>query len=149
MKNKGKIEDKIKEYFQGKEGIIAVYLFGSLTGGSFGAKKTPDIDVAVLLAKNHPYPDTLEAKIKIERGLEEFMGRQFGEVDLSILNDAPPVFVHEVLKCRHLVFEEDKEKRLDFELKAELKYFDTKPMREYFWKEMVKRVKERRFGYPE
>ena len=76
------------------------------------------------------------------------MGRGFGKIDLSILNDAPPVFVHEVLKCRNIIFERAGEKRLDFEFKGELKYLDTKPMRGYFWKEMVKRIKEGTFGYP-
>ncbi|MDI6839422.1 MAG: nucleotidyltransferase domain-containing protein [bacterium] len=72
--------------------------FGSLAGSSYGAKRIPDVDVGILLDDKNPYSDTLEAKIKMEIELNEFVGKSFGKIDLSILNDAPPVFVHEVIR---------------------------------------------------
>lgn len=145
--NVSELKLRISEYFTRRPGVIAVYLFGSTVGGSFGAKKTPDVDIGVLLDDEYPFADSLDAKIKIEAGLSDFVAGRSGEVDVVILNEAPPVLAHEVIKCRHVLFERDREKRLDFEFKAQLRYFDTKPLRSFFWEDLVRKVREGKFGY--
>lgn len=153
------IIQRLKPYFSEKEGIVAAYLFGSRAGASSGAKPEPDIDIAVLLDETHASGDTLDIKIKLAREIGEllkidYLGsvnnrgkpNEFGILDIVILNEAPPVLLHEVIKHNLLIFERDRKKRIDFEFYSELKYLDTIPLRKILWEDLVKRIKEGTFG---
>ena len=137
------IRQKIVPYFKKKKGIVAIYLFGSVIGASYGAKSKPDIDIAILLDKDNPYRDNLEAKFRISEDLERLLDKKSEEIDVIILNDAAPVLVHEVIKTGDILWEKDREKRVDFEVTAELEYYDTKPLREFFWEKLTKEIRKK------
>ena len=137
------IEQKRVAYFNKKKGIVAVYLFGSLVGASYGAKSRPDIDIGVVLDEDSPYHDNLEAKFRVSEELERVLSKKSEDIDVVILNDVSPVIAHEVIKTGNILWEKDREKRADFEVKAELKYYDTKPLREFFWENLVKEIRKK------
>lgn len=132
--------EKIKQFFSRKKYVIAAYLFGSLAGASYGAKKQPDIDIALFLSGDNPFTDDLDAKFQLQEEVSKYLNVKESDVDILILNSAPPVIFHDVLKTGRLIYERNKAERVDHEVKKELVYYDTKYMRKIFFKEIEKWV---------
>lgn len=118
--------------------VVAAYLFGSLAEG----RATPysDIDIAVLLTR---VPDLLagepDRQLQLMDGLRRFADR---EVDVVILNTAPPLLQNQVLKYGRRLYERDRRVRVDFEVRAGQVYADLKPMRGFFTKVLLQEIKE-------
>lgn len=80
-------------YFLAHEGegnLVSAYLFGSVAAGS--SHRESDVDVGVVLEREC-FPDRLarsQERVRLLSGLIEATGRN--EVDLVVLNDAPPRF---------------------------------------------------------
>ncbi|HEX2685318.1 MAG TPA: nucleotidyltransferase domain-containing protein [Kofleriaceae bacterium] len=105
------------------EGILAVYLFGSVARGQ--ARRSSDVDVGVLYEVAPP--PTLEGLgFDLAAELEAAIGRP---VDLVVLNRAPADLIHRVLRDGILVVEHDRSRRIAFEVKARNEYFDLAPIR--------------------
>lgn len=85
LKNKALIE-KLKKYFRGLKGVSLAFLFGSFSRGAESALS--DMDIAVYLEN----PE-LEDKIWLE--VERIVKK---EIDLVIINRAPPTVVWAALK---------------------------------------------------
>jgi len=80
-----------------EHGVLAAYLFGSSARGNRTAKS--DIDIAVLLSD---VPQKmLEYYLYLVKELSQVLGN---EVDLVILNTAPPLLKHQILKHGKLVY---------------------------------------------
>lgn len=76
------------------EGVVSAYLFGSEAQGR--AHRESDVDVGVLLDR-HVYPraaDRFEVRLRLTGRLQAAVGR---EVDIVILNDAPPQLVRHIM----------------------------------------------------
>lgn len=75
-------------------GVVSAYLFGSVATGR--AHRESDVDVGVLLSRDvHPQPgDRFEARLRLVGSLRATVGR---EVDVVILNDAPPTLARHVM----------------------------------------------------
>src|SRR5438067_12794988 len=71
----------------GVRGLISAYLFGSVPAGR--AHRESDVDLAVLLDRRvFPTPaDRFDARLRLTGRLHSALGR---EIDLIVLNDAPP-----------------------------------------------------------
>lgn len=97
--NRGKDSQELavvlRKYFAGQPDVVAAYLFGSQVGGR--ARAEGDVDVAVLLSIEDDFA-RFERQLRLGSEAEEVVGRP---VDLIMLNDAPPVLVHQVLKNGH------------------------------------------------
>jgi predicted nucleotidyltransferase len=105
------------------EGIVAVYLFGSVARGQ--ARRSSDADVGVLYEVTPP--PTLEGLgFDLAAELEAAIGQP---VDLVVLNRAPADLIHRVLRDGILVVERDRSRRIAFEVKARNEYFDLAPIR--------------------
>ena len=105
------------------EGIVAVYLFGSVARGQ--ARRSSDVDVGVLYEVTPPA--TLEGMgFDLAAELERAVGRS---VDLVVLNRAPADLIHRILRDGILVVERDRSRRIAFEVKARNEYFDLAPIR--------------------
>ena len=85
LKNKALIE-KLKKYFRGLKGVSLAFLFGSFSKGAESALS--DMDIAVYLEN----PE-LEDKIWLE--IERIVKK---EIDLVIINRAPPAVVWTAIK---------------------------------------------------
>ena len=86
---------RLASYFAGKRGVQAVWLFGSHCEGR--SHRDSDVDVAVLLEHRH-YPDArgrFEARVAMTADIIALLHRN--EVDLVVLNDAPPRFARYIV----------------------------------------------------
>jgi predicted nucleotidyltransferase len=124
--NRDEIVEKIRDYFRGSpRGIVAVYLFGSLARGEQGVRS--DVDIGVVTGGR---PQRLEDELYLESGdLEAMLGLP---VDLVAMDDAPPDLVHRVLRDGILVLENDRGRRIAFEVQARNAYFDLERVLESY-----------------
>ena len=85
----------LASYFAGEPGVQAAWLFGSHAAGR--SHRESDVDVAVLLAHGR-FPDArarFEARVAMTADIIAVQHRN--EVDLVVLNDAPPLFARRVV----------------------------------------------------
>jgi len=126
--------------------VLLVYLFGSaarnLTARQQG--KLSDIDLAVLLAH-----EAQEASGPAELlNLLEIFAKVFGreDIDLTVLNTSPPVIKGRVLREGILLYARDRQARLDFEIDARREYLDTQPLRVFYRRQFVAKIKKGEAG---
>jgi hypothetical protein len=68
------------------------------------------------------------------------------EVDVVILNTAPPVLKDQVLRHGRRVFERDRPARVEFEVRTGQEYADLKPMYDLFAQTLIAELKEAGLG---
>ena len=113
----------LRHAFMGCEHEIAsAWLFGSVARGT--SRPGSDLDVAVLLDPAPERGTWASLRLDLRAELEARLGR---EVDLVVLNHAPPDLTHRVLRDGKLVIETDPSARVRFEVRARNAYFDLKP----------------------
>lgn len=86
--------------------------------------------MAVLLDGAVPLSQTLKYRLTLLAEIGAALHRS--DVDLVVLNEAPPVLAHRVLSLGQLVFERSGSARVRFQVRAVNRYLDTKPMRKIF-----------------
>jgi uncharacterized protein len=131
-------ETRLIAFLKTQPDIVAAYLFGSLAQG----KATPrsDIDVAVILTR---IPDVLAGEPDRQlRLMDDFRCFADREVDVVILNTAPPVLKDQVLRYGRRLYEGDRAKRVDFEVRTGQEYADLQPMYNFFNQDMFQKIKE-------
>lgn len=116
--------------------VIAAYLFGSLVQKR--AHPRSDIDVAVLLT----LMDSEAAFYRRLRLMEQLRPYADREVDVIVLNDAPPLLQNQVLQYGQLLYERDRAARVEFEVRAGQVYADLKPMNDFFAQVLFREIKE-------
>lgn len=116
--------------------VVAAYLFGSLVE----ERATPhsDVDTAILLSDADPVTAG-ERQLQLMGELERFADRG---VDVVILNIAPPILQHQVLRHGRLLYERDRRARVDFEVRAGQIYTDLKPMYDFHTRDLLQKIKE-------
>jgi predicted nucleotidyltransferase len=115
---------KLEQYFALLDGVVLAYLFGSHARGRAWAHS--DVDVAVLL---DGYPDAdrcFEMRLEIIGGLMELFHTD--DVDVLILNQAPPALRYAVLRDGIVLFCRDRQAMIEFRLRALNEYLDFKPI---------------------
>jgi uncharacterized protein len=87
-------------------GVVSGYVFGSYADGR--AHRESDVDVAVLL-DHRSYPTAaarFEARLRLSGDLVRALGRS--DIDLVVLNDAPPTLVRAIVtRGRRVVCRDD------------------------------------------
>ena len=132
------VKDDIVRCVAKRREIQAAYIFGSVVSGR--ARRDSDIDVALLLNENFPYLKTLDYRLRVAADISSAIGRP--DLDLVILNDAPPVLAHQVLSKGKLVFERSRTARVAFQVRAVNLYLDTEPMRALYRRYLKQRIRE-------
>ncbi|HHV54922.1 MAG TPA: nucleotidyltransferase domain-containing protein [Firmicutes bacterium] len=107
MKEPHIIETELARYLAAQPQVILAFLFGSMSKGK--GRPSSDVDLGVYLET--PY-DSSEVR-RLWNGLEDLTGR---DVDLVVLNDAPPGIAWAAIKGRILV---NKAPKLAIELMLE------------------------------
>ncbi len=125
------------EYLAAQPDVVAAYVFGSVAQGR--ARPQSDVDIAVLLAADLDEETRFDRRLRIGWEVERIIGRQ---TDLVVLNDAPPLLQHQVLKHGRLIFERDRAARVEFEVRAGKIYADLKPMYAFFKTALLKEIRE-------
>ena len=85
----------LASYFAGKPGVQAAWLFGSYCEGR--SHRDSDLDVAVLL-EHERFPDArarFNARVAMTADIIAVLRRN--DVDLVVLNDAPPRFARRII----------------------------------------------------
>lgn len=103
--------------FRKENNVLIAYLFGSYARGVQTTKS--DVDVAVLLSET-PLK-MLEYFLHLGNELSTALNN---EVDLIILNAAPPLLKHQIIKHGKLLYCKDEKTRIKFEAKAQDEYLD-------------------------
>lgn len=114
---------QLQPIFSEYPAIAAVYLFGSVARGTDSERS--DVDFGFLLDQD---------------GLEDGLHRLLGDlaarleactaprpIDLVVLNVQGPVFCHEVLLEGRLIYESNRERRIDFESDTIVRALDFRP----------------------
>jgi predicted nucleotidyltransferase len=118
------IESQLREFLTAnaeREGIAAVYLFGSVARGT--ARLGSDVDVGVLYSEDPP--QTLAGLgLDLEAEMEKLLGLP---VQLVVLNRAPVDLVVRVLRDGKLLVDRDRSKRLRFEVRSRNEFWDLEP----------------------
>jgi predicted nucleotidyltransferase len=127
---------RLTRYFADKPdlGVASAYLFGSQAEGR--AHRESDVDVAVLLDRKR-YPtdrDRFEARVRLTSDLISVLNAN--EVDVVILNDAPPLFGRRIVYEGKKLFLGDPEEDLAFIRDVQLQAADIAP-----WLERMSRIK--------
>ena len=122
--------------------IQAAYIFGSVAQGR--ARPDSDIDIAVLLGRRLPDARRLRHRLTLAGELGAALGRD--DVQVVILNDAPPLLAHRVLSLGVLVFERSKVARVRVHVRTASRYADIVPTLERRVARLKRDVRQRRVG---
>ncbi|MBA3421620.1 MAG: nucleotidyltransferase domain-containing protein [Thermoleophilaceae bacterium] len=130
------------ELFAAEDDVVAAYLFGSQARGEAGPLS--DVDLAVWL------DPSLERERRWRRQLELIgLGTstlRTNEVQVIVLNDAPPLLAHRVLRDGIVLADSDPFQRVRFETGAIIRYLDTIPLREEMGRGLRQRMAEGTYG---
>jgi predicted nucleotidyltransferase len=133
---------KLQDYFQEKRGVLFAYLFGSSV---YHPQKAKDSDIAVFLEEEEfKKVGAIDAQIKIWLELSDLIRDK--KFDIVVLNEAPLLLRHEVLRNGRVIFERDREFRIEFEINSLLKFYDTEPLRRLFWEDLRNKIMEISLG---
>jgi hypothetical protein len=103
------------------------------------------VDLAVLLSVAVPRESYLDYRIALMQELARIF--RSDEVQVVILNQAPPLLAYKVLVEGKQVFCRDEAARLRFRTYATQRYLDTKPLRQIQSMATARRIREARFGH--
>ena len=120
------ITSKLRSFFASEPlpGVVLVYLFGSSTRG---AHRESDVDIGVLLDRGI-YPNRHQrSRVRVELMADLIHVLRKNEVDLVILNDAPPELAKHVATQGVPVLVNDPEENHAFVRDAQLRAADIAP----------------------
>lgn len=127
-----------------RAGVVAAMLIGSQARGNPGPLS--DVDVAVWHDPGLDPPSAFRLQLELAAAAGHALGT--GEVDLVMLNRAPPLLRHRAIRDARLLVERDPVARVRLDARALLDYLDTKPLRAEMSRGLRKRIREGRFGRP-
>jgi uncharacterized protein YutE (UPF0331/DUF86 family)/predicted nucleotidyltransferase len=162
--NAGEVIQKLERFFAERLDVVFAYLFGSVATGA--CHRNSDIDIAVYVAEPYPghRPQPIsEPEPRILRGntpantggLGEYQARLWTDMsqaletdnlDLVILNHAPVLLCHRVLKYGIVISSNDEEARINFAARTISEYCDTEPLRELNYRYLRQQIISRAFG---
>jgi predicted nucleotidyltransferase len=122
--------------------VLEAYLFGSQARGE--ARRMSDVDVAVYLDPELTPDKPFGIAAELAADLIGALGRN--DVDLVILNDAPPLLYHRVLRDGERLLSRDLARTTTREGQALSRYLDWKPQLEKFERAQQLRIARGEFG---
>lgn len=131
------------EVFSRRPEVLVAYLFGSHARGR--PAPISDVDFAVLLSAAAPRESYLDYKILLMQELTRIF--RSDEVQVVILNEAPPLLAYKVIVEGKPLLCRDDQARLHFRINVTRRYLDTKPLRRVQAEATARRIREARFGH--
>ncbi len=128
---------QVHDYFAQHSEVLAAYIFGSQAKGK--GSKLSDVDIALLLKEGVDPVRRFNLRLQFMVDLEGVYHRQ---VDVVILNEVKPLLQYQVLKYGRILYEREREKRVQFEMRARRAYFDIKPGLELQSRALFRQIKE-------
>lgn len=126
------------------DGVVAAMLIGSQARGEAGPLS--DIDVAVWHEPELDQDQRWDLQLDLIGAAGEAL--KTSEIDVVMLNEAPPLFQHRAIRDAVRLVERDRDQRLRFETRALLDYFDTAFLRLALRENLKQEIEEDRFGRP-
>ncbi len=119
------VVERLGAYFarEGPPGVLAAYLFGSHATGR--AARESDVDVAVVVDPTCRPEDSFELRVRVSSDLVGVL--HANDVDVLVLNEAPPVLAARVLREGVRVYCRDEEALRAFALGRLLRAGDLEP----------------------
>ena len=134
----------LAELFERQPDVVTAYLFGSVARGEAGPLS--DVDLAVWL-DDHPEPrPRLSRQLAMRGEAASLLGTD--EVELVVLNGAPPLLAQRVIRGGELLAERSGPTRVRLETEAIIRYLDTIPLREELGRGLEWRLAEGTCGRP-
>ena len=138
LRDLASIKRAVIPYLDSKPGVQAAYIFGSLVSGR--ARPDSDIDLAVLVSDGVMRGNPFQYRLALMTDLMGLLKRN--DIDLILLNQAPPLLAHRVLKKGKLIFERSAAARVAFQVRTVNRYLDTLPMRNLYLTYLKKHARE-------
>ena len=114
----------LEQYFASLDGVVSAYLFGSHARGQAWAHS--DVDVAVLLEGRPDNDRCFDMRLEVIGGLMGIL--HTNDVDVLILNQAPPALRYAVLRDGIILFCRDRQAMIEFRVRTLNEYLDFKPI---------------------
>lgn len=130
-----KVKKKILKYFREKKEVDLVYLFGSMAKNQLTSKS--DIDLAVLFSDDKMNLFSLRGKYMEE--LSSFLEKK---VDVVNLNASDAAFAYRVVSEGKLLYGKNKTAGFHLIIGLIRSYFDLKPGRDLFYRELDRRARK-------
>jgi hypothetical protein len=127
-----------------REGVVAAMLIGSQARGAAGPLS--DVDIAIWHDADLDSSARLRLQLELMRAASEALHTD--EVDIIMLNRAPPLLRHRAVRDARRLVDRDPVARVRLDARALLDYLDTKPLRTEMSRGLRKRIREGRFGRP-
>ncbi len=118
--------------------VQAAYIFGSVATGM--ARPDSDVDIAVLVSGKVAQRDPFRYRLQLISDLMGALKRD--DVDVILLNQAPPLLAHRVLSKGKLILERSASARVAFQVRTVSRYLDTQPMRNLYLSYLKKHARE-------
>lgn len=134
--------DTLRELLDRRPEILEAYLFGSQARGE--AMPHSDIDVAVYVDRDRLPPSPWGYAAELTTDLMAGLGRN--EIDVVILNDAPPLLYHRVLRDGERLLSRDLAATTTREAYAISRYCDYLPQLRKIDRELARRLADGSFG---
>jgi predicted nucleotidyltransferase len=129
------IQNSLAACFRRRREIQAAYIFGSVVSGR--TRPDSDIDIAVLVDSSRLRPDSLKYRLRLMSEIASALGRS--DIDLVLLNEAPPELAQNVLSGGRRIFERSRSARVAFQVRTLNLFMDTEPMRRLYLQYLKRR----------
>lgn len=134
------LKDQLRERLEACEAIEFAILFGSRAMDA--ARPSSDVDVAVFLRPDSPPAQRWRTRLDLAGELESL-----GEVDIVVLNDAPPLLAHRALGGQ-ILFVRNRSSYVGFYRRTMALAEDERYFQRIHEEERRSRLREGRFGRP-
>lgn len=125
--------------------VRVAYLYGSQAAGR--ARPGSDMDIAVLWGDNVPRSDYFRRRLELIGAMMDLF--RTDNVDVVVLNEAPPLLALEALRHGQLLYNGDEALRVQFQVRTVQEYRDTASLRRLLAEALEYRVQTGKFGQPE
>jgi predicted nucleotidyltransferase len=135
------VVDRLGQVLAASDEVRLAYLFGSRARG--GARRDSDYDIGVLFDAAAAGGDQGAGdQGAVVRRLAGRLGRVVSStlLDLVVLNDAPPLLSHRVLRDGVVLFQRSPEERVRFAIRTIREYQDAQIRRERFTRARIRRL---------
>lgn len=126
----------LARYFAEQPDVVAAYLFGSQARGTPGPLS--DVDLAVWLDTSLDGRRRFSRQLSLMSGAGDVLGTS--EAQVVVLDDAPPLLAHRVLRDGFLLTERDPVARVHLETDTIVRYLDTIPLRQELSRGLARRL---------
>jgi hypothetical protein len=132
--------EKLRACLGEQADVLVAYVFGSRAEGR--SREGSDLDVAVLLSTENAQ-ERFERRLDLLSKLPDVCEC---EVDVVVLNDAPPLLQQEAIKNGRVIIEADRRARVDFEVEVGKINADLGPVRRFYRRALFEEIKKEGLG---